>query len=296
MDDNWDYGTPTFNFGPSFSPSNSGGPFDSLLLSPVEKLSKISAEDGVWRSFALENVPSGSGLKHFESTGKSSTIDIENLIEHREKKETVVQNLERKRAKPEKKVMDQDSFTDVFYKGLKYIGPTRANRPNYKAKQAWEWDIYPHGISKQNGKLRVQIKQKGVNPTYPSFPNNMQGLLDAALFRDSETMRLFEAGILVRAPKFNFDNPDYTAIIKAKLGGGGRKRRRRSKQPESQKHASAFVEIKETKIEFSKTNLDPMGEDPFDLLSGDTFSMSAFDEIAEFTAGNTFGVEDMTFC
>jgi len=92
--------------------------------------------------------------------------------------------------------------------GLKYVGPTRATRPNYKAKQEWEWEIYPHGISKQNGKLRVQIKQKGVNPTYPSFPNSLKGLLAAALFRDNETLRLWEERVLVRAPKFNFEHED----------------------------------------------------------------------------------------
>jgi len=97
-------------------------------------------------------------------------------------------------------------FSDdsIFYRGRHYIGPTVGNRPNYKAKQEWEWPIYPHGVSKQNGKLRVQIKRKGSNPTYPSFPNTLEGVFEAAMFRDIETRRLWVAGILVRAPKFNF--------------------------------------------------------------------------------------------
>jgi len=92
----------------------------------------------------------------------------------------------------------------IHYKGLEYVGPTFANRPLYKLKQTWEWEIYPHGISRQSGKLRVQIKQKGVNPAYQSYPNTWQGLLEAAYFRDLEVKRLWEAGVLIRIPKFNF--------------------------------------------------------------------------------------------
>mmetsp|Transcript_33327 Transcript_33327/g.64933 ORF Transcript_33327/g.64933 Transcript_33327/m.64933 type:complete len:334 (-) Transcript_33327:194-1195(-) len=102
-----------------------------------------------------------------------------------------------------------DSAT-IAHKGLKYIGPTRNNRPSYKSKQRWEWSIYPHGISRQNNKLRVQIKQKGFNPTYPSFPYTLEGLLDAALFRDHEAQRLWQAGVLPRVPKFNFLHPPLT--------------------------------------------------------------------------------------
>eukprot|EP00466_Bigelowiella_natans_P008477 jgi/Bigna1/88617/estExt_fgenesh1_pg.C_350022 len=114
-------------------------------------------------------------------------------------------SVDEKKIAPDKK-KEEDEPLEIRYKNLRYIGPTKKNRPNYKSKQKWEWDIYPHGISMQNGKLRVQIKQKGVNPTYPHFPNTFQGLLDAAIFRDEETQRLWDAGILVRAPKFNFDH------------------------------------------------------------------------------------------
>jgi len=90
------------------------------------------------------------------------------------------------------------------WEGLKYIGPTKKNRPRYKSKQSWEWDIYPHGVSKLHGKLRIQIKQRGFNPAYPLFPNSWEGLLSAAMFRDKEIIKLWNAGILVRSPKFNF--------------------------------------------------------------------------------------------
>eukprot|EP00954_Amorphochlora_amoebiformis_P008332 647166-Amorphochlora_amoeboformis.AAC.3 len=98
--------------------------------------------------------------------------------------------------------------SDIFFAEHKYVGPTKDNRPNYKNKQNWEWDLYPHGISRQNEKLRVQIKQKGVNPTYPLFLNTLEGLMQAAMYRDKESMRLWHAGILVRCPKFNFEHPD----------------------------------------------------------------------------------------
>eukprot|EP00466_Bigelowiella_natans_P008619 jgi/Bigna1/136785/aug1.35_g11493 len=96
--------------------------------------------------------------------------------------------------------------SDITYKGKKYIGPTLGNRPTYKSKQTWRYSIYPHGVSEQNGKLRVQIKRKGLNPTYPPYPNTIEGLLEAAYFRDQETFKLWRAGILVRKPKFNFEH------------------------------------------------------------------------------------------
>uniref|UniRef100_A0A7S2X5Y8 Uncharacterized protein n=1 Tax=Lotharella oceanica TaxID=641309 RepID=A0A7S2X5Y8_9EUKA len=56
--------------------------------------------------------------------------------------------------------------------GRHYIGPTTKNRPAYKSKQSWEWDIYPHGVSKHHGKLRIQVKRRGCNPAYPFFPEH----------------------------------------------------------------------------------------------------------------------------
>jgi len=93
-----------------------------------------------------------------------------------------------------------------YYKNYLYIGPTVSNRPRYKSKQSWEWPMYPHGVSKLHGKLRIQIKQRGFNPSYPMFPNTLEGLLGAALFRDKEIIRLWNAEVLVRSPKFNFDH------------------------------------------------------------------------------------------
>eukprot|EP00470_Lotharella_oceanica_P013348 CAMPEP_0170182982 /NCGR_PEP_ID=MMETSP0040_2-20121228/29298_1 /TAXON_ID=641309 /ORGANISM="Lotharella oceanica, Strain CCMP622" /LENGTH=277 /DNA_ID=CAMNT_0010428573 /DNA_START=170 /DNA_END=1003 /DNA_ORIENTATION=+ len=115
----------------------------------------------------------------------------------------------------------------IYYKGLKYLGPTVSKRPAYKLKQNWEWQIYPHGISKQSGKLRVQIKQKGVNPAYQSFPNTWQGLLEAALFRDLEVNRLWEAGVLIRIPKFNFQHSFMKSrkSVKRRRAGHGSHRR-----------------------------------------------------------------------
>ncbi|GAB5359946.1 hypothetical protein AAMO2058_000585700 [Amorphochlora amoebiformis] len=91
-----------------------------------------------------------------------------------------------------------------YFKGLLYIGPTSAKKPRYKSKQSWEWNMYPHGVSKLHGKLRIQIKQRGFNPSYPLFPNTLKGLLDAALYRDYEIIRLWVGGVLIRSPKFNF--------------------------------------------------------------------------------------------
>mmetsp|Transcript_3824 Transcript_3824/g.5102 ORF Transcript_3824/g.5102 Transcript_3824/m.5102 type:complete len:300 (+) Transcript_3824:146-1045(+) len=124
--------------------------------------------------------------------------------------------------------------TKLTYQGLIYIGPTKANRPHYKSKQAWEWEIYPHGISKQNDKLRVQIKQKGLNPTYPSFPNSYKGLLEAAMFRDKESYRLWESKILVRPPKFNFEHPNFRKPEKRR-----RKRRRKSSKKDSKSESKS---------------------------------------------------------
>uniref|UniRef100_A0A7S2U0H7 Uncharacterized protein n=1 Tax=Lotharella oceanica TaxID=641309 RepID=A0A7S2U0H7_9EUKA len=288
MNTAWDHSdpnTPTLEISREFSPRKSNNAqFDSLLLSPVEKLSKIMPEDDVWRSFVGGQSPNGN--QHFSEADftKPNTFDVEGLIVHGEEKETFVPNLERKRVKPEKKAMEEETTTNFYYKDRKYIGPTKANRPNYKAKQAWEWDVYPHGISKQNGKLRVQIKQKGVNPTYPSFPNTMQGLLDAAMFRDREAMRLLEAGILVRVPKFNFEHPEYAETIKSK---SGRKRRRGRKTPSKTEAKTQMKTDKEERIfDKSATIQDlPMSADPFDVFSGDAFSMSAFAPASEFTTG-----------
>eukprot|EP00467_Chlorarachnion_reptans_P011671 CAMPEP_0114493714 /NCGR_PEP_ID=MMETSP0109-20121206/4254_1 /TAXON_ID=29199 /ORGANISM="Chlorarachnion reptans, Strain CCCM449" /LENGTH=702 /DNA_ID=CAMNT_0001670679 /DNA_START=35 /DNA_END=2143 /DNA_ORIENTATION=+ len=115
----------------------------------------------------------------------------------------------------------EQQFERIVYRGSRYIGPTITNRPTYKSKQTWKYRIYPHGVSEQNGKLRVQIKRKGVNPTYPPFPNNMKGLLDAAWFRDQETYRLWKAGILVRKPKFNFEHPHQAQPQFQAFGAGG---------------------------------------------------------------------------
>jgi len=94
-----------------------------------------------------------------------------------------------------------------YFENTKYIGPTTLNRPHYKSKQTWEWDVYPHGVSRQNGKIRLQIKQKGGNPTYPTFPNTLEGVLAAAMFRDKQALKLWKEGKLVRMPKINFDHP-----------------------------------------------------------------------------------------
>eukprot|EP00954_Amorphochlora_amoebiformis_P004178 325279-Amorphochlora_amoeboformis.AAC.2 len=59
----------------------------------------------------------------------------------------------------------------IWHSGFKYIGPTKDSRPRYKSKQVWQYDIYPHGVSRQpNGKLRVQIKRQGLNPTCKNSP------------------------------------------------------------------------------------------------------------------------------
>mmetsp|Transcript_28515 Transcript_28515/g.48444 ORF Transcript_28515/g.48444 Transcript_28515/m.48444 type:complete len:722 (+) Transcript_28515:233-2398(+) len=94
----------------------------------------------------------------------------------------------------------------VFYEGRLYVGPTTNNRPRYKSKQSWEWDLYPHGVSKLHGKLRIQIKQRGFNPSYPLYPNTMEGLLSAAMHRDKEIIKLWMSGVLIRSPKLNFDH------------------------------------------------------------------------------------------
>eukprot|EP00470_Lotharella_oceanica_P000545 CAMPEP_0170170416 /NCGR_PEP_ID=MMETSP0040_2-20121228/3413_1 /TAXON_ID=641309 /ORGANISM="Lotharella oceanica, Strain CCMP622" /LENGTH=255 /DNA_ID=CAMNT_0010409815 /DNA_START=160 /DNA_END=927 /DNA_ORIENTATION=+ len=207
---------------------------DPFALSPIENLGSMGNEDDIWKSFM-----DPSKDLNLNSFGEELTIqDIERCVyAAKEKKNQRVPTLETKKLQPEKKVPAEEVVRSVLYKGLTYIGPTTKNRPNYKAKQAWEWAIYPHGISKQNGKLRVQIKQKGVNPTYPHFPNTYQGLLDAALFRDRETQRLWDAGILVRAPKFNFGHPNHgkRSTGKRSRRESQRKRRRQNtlKPPET---------------------------------------------------------------
>ncbi|GAB5360824.1 hypothetical protein AAMO2058_000660300 [Amorphochlora amoebiformis] len=100
--------------------------------------------------------------------------------------------------------VEKDECGELYFNGLKYVGPTSKKRPRYKSKQQWEWDIYPHGVSKLHGQLRIQIKQRGINPAYPLYPNTYIGLCSAALFRDREIIKLWTGGVLVRAPKLNF--------------------------------------------------------------------------------------------
>lgn len=106
---------------------------------------------------------------------------------------------------------DSPRFDDVqvFHNGNLYVGPTAANRPFYKARQKWEWPVYPHGVSKSQKRLRVQIKRKKSNPSYKTFPNTEVGLMEAAWFRDREVIRLYNAGELVRRPKLNFQHSDF---------------------------------------------------------------------------------------
>mmetsp|Transcript_7776 Transcript_7776/g.11751 ORF Transcript_7776/g.11751 Transcript_7776/m.11751 type:complete len:285 (-) Transcript_7776:121-975(-) len=197
--------------------------FDSFIVNPFEHVPQSLGKEDVWQQLLQIGSPALNEFNNTkrppidlteEHTSKSRSIPHnvdQNVpfshIEEKKEKSLPVPQLERKR-KREEKVPKAMTKSKLSYKGLEYIGPTKANRPMYKAKQAWKHDIYPHGISMQNGKLRVQIKQRGVNPTYPSFPNTTLGLLDAAMYRDEETMRLWESGILIRAPKFNFQHPN----------------------------------------------------------------------------------------
>jgi len=67
--------------------------------------------------------------------------------------------------------------------------------------------VYPHGVSRQNGRIRLQIKQRGANPSYPMFPNTLEGVLAAAMYRDREALRLWRERKLIRMPKINFAHP-----------------------------------------------------------------------------------------
>eukprot|EP00467_Chlorarachnion_reptans_P002995 CAMPEP_0114507938 /NCGR_PEP_ID=MMETSP0109-20121206/12304_1 /TAXON_ID=29199 /ORGANISM="Chlorarachnion reptans, Strain CCCM449" /LENGTH=291 /DNA_ID=CAMNT_0001686779 /DNA_START=79 /DNA_END=954 /DNA_ORIENTATION=- len=201
----------------------------NMLLSPMGKDGQLAKhDDDIWMSFM--GSPEGKLESKGFNLGSPTAKDLRRIkspedgILHQEEKKIAIPALE-KRQVMEKKAPQNETTTEIRYKGLLYIGPTAANRPSYKSKQAWEHTIYPHGISVQNGRLRVQIKQKGVNPTYPHFTNTLQGLLDAAMFRDKETYRLWENGVLKRVPKYNFDHPDFKKPEKKK-----RRRRRRTKK------------------------------------------------------------------
>eukprot|EP00954_Amorphochlora_amoebiformis_P014794 1157321-Amorphochlora_amoeboformis.AAC.1 len=237
----------------------------------------IKNQENAWRQF-IDTDKSGFPSPKKEFLGSKNSPKARSIEFGQEEKEIPVPRLETK-LKLEKKAPAAETGSALYYKAHKYIGPTKSNRPNYKAKQAWEWDIYPHGISKQNGKLRVQIKQKGVNPTYPSFPNSKQGLLDAAMYRDTETMRLWESGILVRAPKFNFEHPDFKKPAKKP-----RRRRRRKKAPEpdlelqrEQEAQSEREREMELETDYSKTSSSqfklssiPANDFQFSMGTGDS--------------------------
>eukprot|EP00954_Amorphochlora_amoebiformis_P008330 647166-Amorphochlora_amoeboformis.AAC.1 len=168
--------------------------------------------------------PNSQGSK--DTTCSHETIEVGQ--EDKESEEKIDQK-ERKFTQEDMKdedISSSESEADVekkeiYYKGLKYVGPTTANRPHYKSKQRWEWDIYPHGVSHYKGQLRVQIKQQGVNPTYPTYKNTYMKLLEAALFRDEESLRLLEASILKRMPKLNFEHPDLESRRKTKQNSDG---------------------------------------------------------------------------
>mmetsp|Transcript_6712 Transcript_6712/g.10271 ORF Transcript_6712/g.10271 Transcript_6712/m.10271 type:complete len:312 (-) Transcript_6712:205-1140(-) len=198
------FGTPTFGRSPDHSPER------KMKKMPVFK-------DG------------------FEDILPSSPIGMLEEVLTFESKEKPLDGFKKKvRMESKRPVGENDE--EITYHGLKYVGPTKKNKPNYKSKQEWEFDIYPHGISRQHGKFRVQIKQKGSNPTYKPFPNSLQGLLDAALFRDTEAIRLYEENILIRVPKLNFEHPTF-------------KRRSRKARHESKSKRSR---VEEKKSQFAK--------------------------------------------
>jgi len=143
----------------------------------------------------------------------------------------------------------------VMHQGLLYVGPTKTNRPGYKFRQQeWKWNMYPHGVSVQNGKkFRVQIKQKGTNPTYPTFPFTMAGLLDAAMFRDYEAYKLWQNGVLIRTPKFNFDNPDFREAQQAAASSKAASSERASlKKKNKKRRRSSISEQKRKSLKTSK--------------------------------------------
>mmetsp|Transcript_0 Transcript_0/g.1 ORF Transcript_0/g.1 Transcript_0/m.1 type:complete len:370 (-) Transcript_0:151-1260(-) len=141
----------------------------------------------------------------------------------------------------------------VMHQGLLYVGPTKTNRPGYKFRQQeWKWNMYPHGVSVQNGKkFRVQIKQKGTNPTYPTFPFTMAGLLDAAMYRDYEAYKLWQNGVLIRTPKFNFDNPDFKEAQKAATSKAASSDRSSLKKKNKKRKRNYFPEQKRKNLKSS---------------------------------------------
>jgi len=246
---------------------------DKVLLSPFQKLGSPNLGSPNFEGLTellSRKLPDFSETFSVPSAPKTPKMeDVEKMIVHQEKKEENVPDFEIKHVVPERKCPRGQKSKDYFYKGRKYIGPTQKKRPNYKSKQTWEWDLYPHGISKQNGKLRVQIKQKGVNPTYPSFPNTLQGLLDAAMFRDEETQRLWDAGILVRAPKFNFDH------------GSALKRQERPNSPtlvKQPKSPSAVPRKKRKSIKYDDFEVDI---DEFPMLIAQGAPMTPVEDVPQ---------------
>mmetsp|Transcript_24227 Transcript_24227/g.38166 ORF Transcript_24227/g.38166 Transcript_24227/m.38166 type:complete len:220 (-) Transcript_24227:555-1214(-) len=191
---------PPSNYQPlslGLAPGFGGWTFDSLsdnILAP-RRDEKIGANYSPIATGVMP--PSVGSVPSTVSASVTLTSGSENR--ERESKKRNIEVTESKESEPD----------GIYYKGHKYIGPTKDNRPQYKAKQEWEWNIYPHGVSKQGDRLRVQIKQKGANPTYPQFDNTYMNLLQAALFRDQEAIRLLNTGVLVRMPKLNFLHPDY---------------------------------------------------------------------------------------
>jgi len=105
-------------------------------------------------------------------------------------------------------------------------------------------------------KFRVQIKQKGTNPTYPTFPFTMAGLLDAAMFRDYEAYKLWQNGVLIRTPKFNFDNPDFKEAQQAaasKAASKAASTERASKKKNKKRKRSYVPEHKRKSLKASHT-------------------------------------------
>jgi len=142
-----------------------------------------------------------------------------------------------------RKVRGKDGIESRYVcEGRLYIGPTTKNRPAYKSKQSWEWDIYPHGVSKHHGKLRIQVKRRGCNPAYPFFPNTLEGVLYAGLFRDIEILRLWNSGVLVRPPRLNFRHDAKTLNV-----GKDTPKKRSSRSKESSRSERASQRRKTTK-------------------------------------------------
>eukprot|EP00954_Amorphochlora_amoebiformis_P027296 1384669-Amorphochlora_amoeboformis.AAC.1 len=147
---------PPSNYQPlslGLAPGFGGWTFDSLsdnILAP-RRDEKIGAN---YSPIATGVMPPSVGSVP-STVSASATLTSGRENRERESKKRNIEVTESKESEPD----------GIYYKGHKYIGPTKDNRPQYKAKQEWEWDIYPHGVSKQGDRLRVQIKQKGANPT-----------------------------------------------------------------------------------------------------------------------------------